>query len=80
MKNLGRFYVSNVFFHDLRPGDGANLFHGMVIYETNRRLDWRRTEYLAMHEDFDDVGEGEMAPVYKPVFDKMGAFPKWVRA
>ena len=78
-KNIGRFYVSNVFFHDLRPGDGTNLFNGMVIFETNRNFASMRTEYMAMHVDFDDVREGEMVPFYKPVFDKIGPFPVWVR-
>lgn len=79
MKNIGRFYVSNVFFHDLRPGDGTNLFHGMVIYETTRDLSCLKTEYLAIHEDFEDIRDGWDIPEYKPVFNKTSAFPRWVK-
>lgn len=78
MKNIGRFYVSNVFFHDMRPGDGTNLFNGMVVIETTRDIMCLRTEYLAMHEDFDDVREGEIVPEYKPKF-LTGPFPRWIK-
>lgn len=78
-KNLGRFYVTNVFFVDLRPGDGTNLFNGMVIFETTRNFMMMKTEYMAMHEDFDDVLEGDMVPEYLPVFDNVSPFPKWVK-
>jgi len=79
MKNIGRFFVSNVFFHDLRPGDGTNLFNGMIVFETTRNLRMQRTEYLAMHEDFEDVRDGWEIPEYKPVFNKTSPFPMWVK-
>lgn len=79
MKNIGRFYISNVFFHDLRPGDGTNIFNGMIIFETTRNLAAMRTEYMAMHEDFDDVREGSEVPTYRPIFDESTAFPRWVK-
>lgn len=85
-KRFGTFVVSNRFFHDLSGGAGTNLFHGMVVLRAEP--DWSRdvTRYIAHHEHFEPVSQGQSYPEYEPVFaetpDIYGhayGIPKWVR-
>jgi hypothetical protein len=76
-RQLGRFKVRELFFRYMRPLDGVNLFHNMIVLDVQR--DWAKDEttYLAMHPDFRVVEFGEQIPEYIATFDTRSALPTW---
>jgi len=79
IRKLGIFYVSDGFFHDLKPGDGVNLFKDMVVFEAFRDFMKGKTKYIAMHPSFDDVDQACMAPEYQALFSNDSPYPTWVK-
>lgn len=78
-KRRGVFYVSGLFFRDLREDQGTNLFNRMIVLHAVNRFDIDATEYYVIHPDFEEIKEGERIPRYKPLFWKGSPFPQWVR-
>lgn len=77
-RRIGRFRVSPDFFVRLKPDEGVNLFHRMVVLRTQDHFLSRDREYLAIHPDFREVAEGELFPEYRAVFDTKSLYPTWV--
>ncbi len=78
MRNQGTFSVTREFFIDLKPGDGVNLFHGMVVLQTSQNHSTGSTDYYAIHEDFEEVPEGAVTPTYTAKFiDGGSVYPVW---
>lgn len=78
MKHLGRFYVHRIFFENIQPDEGINLFSRMVILEAKSSWSSPRIEYIAFHADFRLINECDLIPEYEAIFDSTSAAPKWV--
>lgn len=76
-RRLGRFFVPHTFFHKMCDGEGANLFHGMIILRAEAPYDRDGVEYLAHHPDFDEVRDGCMVRYYDATFDPGAIYPRW---
>lgn len=77
-RNIGRFVVGARFFDGLARGEGANLFHGLIVLDLQRNWVSGTGEYTALHEQFRDIAEGEMAPQYMATFRDGESTPTWV--
>jgi predicted esterase len=73
-RRLGRFEVSD---GGLRVDGGAFLFNGMKILSIAENPMTKVTEYYAIHPDFDEIGEAELAPTYEAYFPENSIYPKW---
>lgn len=81
-RRIGKFYVSRRFIEDSAitdgPPAGSNLIHGMVILRSQCDFAADRWEYIAVHEDFNELPEGSHPPLYRPVFKDGAIYPNWV--
>lgn len=63
-KRLGRFVIGYNFIED-REGIIAKLMlSGMVVIRADHRYDMNAIEYMALHDDFDEMPAGHEAPWY----------------
>lgn len=76
-RRLGRFTVADAFFENMAAGDGANLFAGMVVLETRYDWNWLHRVYIAVHEQFRDLPNGEVIPEYEAIFSAGSSTPTW---
>ncbi len=78
-RKIGKFYVDMEFFNNWNDGvEGCNLFDGFVPLEATHSYNRHRIEYTGYHDHFKEVPEGEVPPVYKPVFYSGAVKPVWV--
>lgn len=76
MEDLG---VSNLFIEDaMDHGYGTNLFKDMVILDVKRDFATMQVGYVARHQDFAPVAEGNEIPYYRAEFDLVSPYLKWV--
>jgi len=78
-RNYGRFFVSGRFFWDLKPDEGTNLFHRMVVVRVEQQINADRIEYTAVHPDFEPLEPGHLIPEYNAVFHDGEIYPQWVK-
>lgn len=78
MRNIGRFFVGDkILMNDQHMG--ARIFEGMVVLHADYRYDRMGTEYMATCEQFDEVPEGVVAPLYEVVLDEAKGTVQFVR-
>jgi len=78
MRCMGRFFVGEKFLMNDQHG-AARIFQGMVVLQADHRYDRMGTEYLATGEMFDEIPEGEMAPLYDVVVDEADGSVQFLR-
>ncbi len=79
LRNLGRFFVSAEFFTRMAaPGDGANLFAGMIVLQAEYSMQRDGVEYFGIHADFAVLPEYCQAPFYHPEFEPGQSAPRWM--
>lgn len=80
-RQIGRFKVHQRFFDRLAPGEGTNLFDGMVVIDIKRDYLTGDAEYIAVHPQFREIAHGEIVPEYIGYFThEQGStsLPNWV--
>lgn len=76
-RNVGRFRVDKLFFDGLKPCEGINLFHDMVVLRAEEDMCSFATIYVAIHPQFRPIAPGELVPEYEAIFTKDTAYPTW---
>ena len=75
---VGRFEIAGAFFRNLHSGEGANLFHNMVVLDIQREYLRDCSTYIAIHEGFRPVEPGEIVPMYTAKFSADSIYPQWL--
>ncbi len=77
-KRVGRFEVSEKLIWDIINGKGnTQLFEGMIPVDVKRDMMRSKVEYICSGPMFDEVPEGQIIPMYRPVFDDGKSVPRW---
>ena len=69
-RRLGRFHIGLNLIDERAGADGTMaklMLSGMIILRADHRYDLDAIEYMALHDDFDEVPAGQEAPHYDVV-------------
>lgn len=62
----------------LREPDGMqNLFAGMVVVRATEDFSASKVRYIAWHEQFRSIGQGQIVPEYEATFGPNATTPVW---
>jgi hypothetical protein len=75
---IGRFRVAALFFVNMAPLQGVNVFKDMIVLDVTH--DWATHDrwYTAVHPHFRPKAEGEIIPEYQAVFSPGSVYPFWM--
>ena len=77
-KRVGRFEVSEKLIWEIMTGKGDTaLFDGMCIVDLRRDFIRGVIEYYGTGPMFDEVPEGQLVPMYRPVWRDGETLPGW---
>lgn len=68
-RRIGRFYIDALLLQS-RPEEAKKVLQGVLIVRAEQRWDMDAIEYVGIHESFDELERGQIAPLYEVRLEK----------
>jgi hypothetical protein len=75
-RHIGRFQISAIW---IDQEDRPNIFDRCLVLHVEHDYARRVITYTAIHPSFDEVAEGQIAPMYEGIFSDGRRSPWWRR-